>query len=179
MQVEIPSKRPGQTWMSYQFDVVNNLFLYFPLGREPFDLATYPDVGYYLGICLELGLADTPCGPGQKHENPEYDRSDLIASKTYRQFIREIWDVTASLGIDIPTLSRKLNQWYLAPNEAKRDETLDEEVCGLMIKIYIAMRERGYSKGDLVKQTFPPKGDNHNDSRFFIFTPSVHYCFWF
>jgi|SRR3989344_4942094 len=151
MPVEIPPKNPRQTWMSYQFSIVNNLFLYFPLGREPFDRSSDPDVGYFLGICLKLGCADTLCGPESKAENPEYDRSDLKASKTYRQFIQEIWDVTASLGIDLPTLGRKLNQWYLTPHDTRRDEVLDEEVCGLMIKIYVALRERGYGHGDLVK----------------------------
>lgn len=151
MSIEIPPKRSGQTWRSYQFDIVNNLFLNFPLGTEPFGNAMYPDVGYYLGLALKIGVADIPWGPERKCENPEYDRTDLKASKTPRQFVRELWDVTASLAIDLPTLSRKLNQWYLAPYDAKRDDALDEEVCGIMIKTYVAMRERGYSKGDLVK----------------------------
>src|SRR3989344_7466036 len=131
MPVEIPSKNPRESWMSYQFGIVNNLFLYFPLGREPFNRSSDPDTGYYLGLYLKLGCADILIGPSdQKHDDPQYDRSDLNASKTGRQFVQEIWDVTASLGIDIPTLSRKLNQWYLMPHDTMRDEALDEEVCG-------------------------------------------------
>src|SRR3989344_2574068 len=152
MPVEIPPKNPRQTWMSYQFSIVNNLFLYFPLGREPFDRSSDPDVGYYLECAIKIGWADILVGPSdQEHDDPDYDRSDLKASKTYRQFIQEIWDVTTSLGIDLPTLGRKLNQWYLTPHDTRRDEVLDEEVCGLMIKIYVALRERGYGHGDLVK----------------------------
>ncbi len=100
MPLEIVPKHPMQTWQSYQFSIVNNFFLHFPLGREPFNRAMYPDVGYYLGLHLEHGNADIPFD--------EYSCSKLKASKTPRQFIQELWDITALSGIDMPALSRKL-----------------------------------------------------------------------
>lgn len=138
---DILPKRPGQTWRSYQFGVVNNLFLHFPMGREPFDGLTYPDVGYYLGIAERLGLADFP--------DASKENSEFKTKKTPREFNQELWDVTSSLGIDLSVLGQKLNQWYLDENP-RRDETLDEEICRCMIRIYNAMRERGYSRRDLV-----------------------------
>ncbi len=151
MSIEIPAKEPNEDWITYQARVTNNLILYFPLGREPYDDADYPEFGCYLGTAIKLGWADN-LYPKTDGVRTEFTTSELKESKTPREFVQELWTVTESLGIDLPTLTKKLNRWRFEPrNNLPRDMALEEEVCRTMIKIYVAMREREYSRGDLVR----------------------------
>ncbi len=82
---------------------------------------------------------------------PHEDGSNFKKSKTPREFAQEICEVAESFGYPVHVLAPKLNQWYLTPHDQYRDPVLDQEICELMIKIFVAMRERGYSHSDLAR----------------------------
>jgi hypothetical protein len=150
--VEVPKKYKGESWRSYQCRITNNMHLQFPMGWEPYR-TSFEKVSYNLGICEELGRADVPYGPFDNSPWPNDPNSELKASKTPREFAEEILEVATSLGINIPEFCKKLNRWYceerpICYNRADYKE-LDDYIGINMMKMYVAMRKRGYSHRDL------------------------------
>lgn len=142
----------------------------FDLNSFYLQFSTMEDEGYYRKIVKELG---------RENELLKERESQLIKSQTYAEFYRTIDETVEECGVSLNQLKKILSEqkyWFkksresviknhtLAEHCAWQDKLREnpneddkmyltslEEEKKLLLRVYLALREKGYARSDLIR----------------------------
>jgi hypothetical protein len=76
--------------------------------------------------------------------------SEKRLAQTGKEFYEEIDRTVAELGISAKELASTVNRFQFGEKTTEEREKLAEKLLELLIPVYAALREKGYSRHDLV-----------------------------
>lgn len=138
---------------------LNNFFCHFHIGNDPYPTdqpeGFYRNVGRggkFAGRTYRDFVAEFSGLSGKDLEEYFVDRSDKRLSQTPEQFYAEIDRTIREVGIDMEKLQREINVYThdRSLDNWKNDKKMFENLCKLLMPIYIALRRKGYNREDLV-----------------------------